>query len=290
MGITILTAAVLFVMGIVWLKGISFKPNTFEAQIVFKNTTGLQIGDAVTRSGFKVGKVTDIVLEEDSVVVYASLSNNVNLRKDASARITSVDFFGGKRIEINPGKSSTAFDVESPLYGTREPDITELTAQLRAIAEDVRGTLDKVDSVLININGIVGDKSVVTSIKRAVYNLDSTTVYVKRIVAKSDSKIDSSLSRLMQSTRMLRALVEKSGDRLDTAFASVRLVTNTIAHTTATLDTIVSKVRSGEGNLGKMIYDESIYDRLESATVKFDSLLNVLHQKGFKVDVKLFGD
>lgn len=188
-GITILVGMTLFVLGIVWLKGITFKPNTFETTIIFRNTAGLQIGDAVTVSGLKVGKVTDINLEADSVIVYVSLSNSVTLQADAAATITSVDFFGGKRIELTTGKSNKGFDLTKRLYGSREPDLTELTSQLREIASDVKGTLEKVDSVLIGVNSFVGDKSVIASLKKAVYNMDSTTAHLKLIVKDRKSVV-----------------------------------------------------------------------------------------------------
>lgn len=289
-GITILVGLTLFVLGIVWLKGITFKPNTFQTTIVFRNTAGLQIGDAVTVSGMKVGKVTDIDLESDSVIVSVSLSNSVTLQSDVSATITSVDFFGGKRIELNTGRSDKPFDKSNRLHGMREPDLTELTSQLREIASDVKGTLEKVDSVLIGVNSFVGDKSVITSLKRAVFNLDSTTSRLKLIVNKSDSKIDSVLTRLAASTKILKTVIEKTDVRLDTTFDNMTHVTSTIEHVTASLDSIVAKVRRGEGNLGKMVYDESVYLRLNNATAQFDSLITLIRQKGIKVDLKLFGD
>lgn len=289
-GITILIGLTLFVLGIVWLKGITFKPNTFQLMLVFRNTAGLQIGDAVTVSGMKVGKVTDIDLESDSVIVSVSLSNSVVLQSDATATITSVDFFGGKRIELNTGRSDQPFSKSARLRGAREPDLTELTSQLREIASDVKGTLEKVDSVLIGVNSFVGDKSVIASLKKAIFNLDSTTSRLKLIVNKSDSKIDSVLSRLSASTRTLKYLIEKTDVRLDTAFHHMSQFTSTIENVTSSLDSIVGKVRRGEGNLGKMVYDESLYWRLNNAAAQFDSLITVVRQKGIKMDIKLFGD
>lgn len=289
-GITILVGLTLFVLSIVWLKGITFKPNTFQTTIVFRNTAGLQIGDPVTVSGLKVGKVTDIELEADSVIVYVSLSNSVSLQSDASATMTSVDFFGGKRIELITGRSDKSFDISNRLSGLREPDLTELTSQLREIASDVKGTLEKVDSVLIGVQSFVGDKSVIASLKKAIYNLDSTTAKLKFIVDKSDSKIDSVLSRLSASTKILKTVIEKTDVRLDTTFSNITLVTSTIENLTSSLDSIVAKVRSGEGNLGKMVYDESVYLRLNNAAAQFDSLITIVRQKGMKVDLKLFGD
>jgi phospholipid/cholesterol/gamma-HCH transport system substrate-binding protein len=289
-GITILVGVIMLVMGIVWLKGITFKPNTFQVSIVFNNTSGLQIGDGVTVSGMRVGKVSDIVLESDSVVVVVNLSNSVNLKTDASAIISSVDFFGGKRIELFSGRSDQAFDKQSKLHGIREPDLTELTSQFRDIAVDVKGTLQKVDSVLIGVNGFIGDKSVMASLKKAIYNLDSTTSRVKLIIDNSEYKIDTVLSRLSSSTKTFKALLEKTDGHIDTAFGNVAAVTKTVVRITASLDSISNKIQRGEGTLGKMIYDDSIYKKLDHATAQIDSLLTAVRQKGMKINVKLFGN
>ncbi len=289
-GITILAGIAMLVMGIVWLKGITFKPNTFEVSVVFNNTSGLQIGDAITLSGMRVGKVSDILLEGDSVIVTASLSNSVKLRKDASGMISSVDFFGGKRIELIPGKAEQAFDGKTRLRGIREPDLTELTSQFKEIANDVKGTLGKMDSVLTGVNSFVGDQAVMASLKKAIYNLESTTERVKSIVDNSEDKLDTVLTRLSSSTKIFRSLLEKTDVRMDTAFGNITEVTRTVLHITTALDSISRKIQRGEGTLGKMVYDDSVYNKLTSATAQIDSLLAAVRQKGMKINVTLFGN
>jgi phospholipid/cholesterol/gamma-HCH transport system substrate-binding protein len=289
-GITVLVGVTMLVLAIVWLKGITFKPNTFEISILFTNTAGLQIGDPVTVSGLRVGKVTDIALSRDSVLVSVSLSNSVRLKRDVSAVISSTDFFGGKKVEIWPGKDTLDFNTRGRLYGSREPDLTELTSQMREIAFDVKGTLERVDSVLTGLNYLVSDRSMTNSFRQAIYNLDSTTTRVKNIVNKSDARIDSLLLRLGQTTRSLRSLVEKTDARLDTAFTDALLVTRTLAGITTSLDSVLRQVQSGEGTLGKLVYEDDLYRRLDRASAQLDSLVMAVREKGLKLNVKLFGD
>ncbi len=288
-GITILIGIILLVLSIVWLKGITFKPNTFTASVIFDNTAGLQIGDPVTVSGMNVGKVTDIVLEDDSVLVLVSLSNSVLLKKDAAAVIGSVDFFGAKKIDLIPGKDSARLGV-GKIYGAREPDLTELTSQLKEIAADVKGTLKRVDSVLIGVNSFVGDKSVIAGLKHAVHNLDSTTTLVKFMVEKSDGKIDSALTRFVTASRHFRNILEKTDIRMDTAFVNVGRITANVLGVTQSLDSIVNKVKKGEGNLGKLIYEDNLYTRLDHTTQQLDSLIAGIRKKGMSVNVNLFGN
>lgn len=289
-GITVLVAVTLMVLGIVWLKGITFKPNTYEITILFPNTAGLQVGDPVMVSGLRVGKVTDIMLERDSVLVFASLSNAIKLKTDATAVISSADFFGGKKVEVMVGKDSIAFGGKSVIRGQREPDITELTSQMKDIALDVKGTLQKADSVLVGLNGFINDRSVTNALKSAIYNLDSTTARVKSLVVRSDLRIDSLLTRLGLATRGFRVLIEETDLRLDTTFANASVLTKHITSATASLDSILNHVQSGQGSLGKLIYDDRLYERLDVTATELDSLVRVLRDKGVKMNVKLFGD
>jgi len=289
-GITILVGVTMLVLGIVWLKGITFKPNTFEVPIVFGNTAGLQIGDPVTVSGMKIGKVTDINLEGDSVVVMVSLSNSVKLKTDVAATITSTDFFGGKKVEMVLGKDETKFDLSKRIPGSREPDLTELTSQLKEIAVDVKGTLQRVDSVLYGINSVVGDKSFANSLKRAVYNLDSTTARIKLIATRSDGKIDSILTRLSFVSKGFKTMVEKTDGKLDSTFGNVAEITKTVAAITNSLNEVTKHIESGQGTLGKLVYDDGIYKKINQAVDELDSLVKAVRESGMKVNFQLFGD
>jgi phospholipid/cholesterol/gamma-HCH transport system substrate-binding protein len=289
-GITILIGVIMLVLGIVWLKGITFKPNTFEIRMLFPNTGGLQIGDPALVSGLKVGKVTDIQLTGDSVMVLVSLSNSVQLRADVTGLIASSDFFGGKKVDIVPGKSGKKYDGKSVVRGQREPDITELTSQLKEIAVDVKGTLRKVDTVLVGISGVVNDKSFAHSLKQVVKQLDETTEKIARIADKSDAKIDSMLTRLSGAARTFRTLVQKTDGKIDTTFSQVTQITTSIAHLTASLDSMATTIQRGEGNLGKLIYDDKLYHRIDRTVMQLDSLVEAVRERGMKVNLKLFGD
>jgi len=289
-GITILIGVVTLVLGIVWLKGITFKPNTFEMKMLFPNTGGLQIGDPAMVSGLKVGKVTDIQLTGDSVFVSVSISNSVQLRSDVTGLIASTDFFGGKKVDIVPGKADQKYDGKTIVRGQREPDITELTSQLKEIAVDVKGTLRRVDTVLVGISGVVNDKSFTHSLKEMVKQLDATTAKIALIADKSDAKIDSMLSRLSSASKMFKFLVQKTDGKIDTTFGQVVQITRTISHLTAALDSMATTVQRGEGSLGKLIYDDSLYHRIDRTVMQLDSLVQVVRDRGMKVNVKLFGD
>lgn len=289
-GITIFAGLIILMISIIWLKGITFKPNTYNVRIVFDNTAGLMVGDPVNVSGVRVGKVMDIDLEGDSVVTIVSISNSVRLKKDAAAIISSVDFFGAKKIEMLLGSGREDFDLATRMKGTREPDLSELTTQFRDLGTDVKITLKYIDSLLISTNAIVGDKSFAQSLKKIASNLDSTSSKLKTIVAKSDTKFDSTYIRLTQTLRGLRALVEKTDTRFDTTFTDVRQITGQVLKVTKQMDSIFADIRQGEGNLGKMIYDESLYTKMDHTIAQLDSLVALVRKKGMRVDVKLFGD
>ncbi len=110
------------------------------------------------------------------------------------------------------------------------------------------------------------------------------------MVDRSDSKIDSALSRFVLSSKTLKNIIDKTDIRLDTTFSNVQQITNNVLNVTQSLDSMMNKVQSGEGNLGKMIYDETLYNRLNRTTTQLDSLISDIRKRGMSVNVNLFGD
>jgi phospholipid/cholesterol/gamma-HCH transport system substrate-binding protein len=78
---------------------------SYSLMAEFDNIGGLKIGDNVMISGVKVGSVEDIDLDDKlyRARVTFSVTNEVKLAKDSSARISSESLLGGRFLDIQPG-------------------------------------------------------------------------------------------------------------------------------------------------------------------------------------------
>jgi phospholipid/cholesterol/gamma-HCH transport system substrate-binding protein len=82
---------------------------SYRLSASFNNIGGLKTGDVVMISGVKVGTVDDIQLDNKlyRAVVYFSVTNDVDLSTDSSARIASESLLGGKYLDVQPGGDDT---------------------------------------------------------------------------------------------------------------------------------------------------------------------------------------
>jgi phospholipid/cholesterol/gamma-HCH transport system substrate-binding protein len=107
-GVLVILAIVLFIVGSTWLKGQSIGGDLEDYwKIQFHQAANLKASSPVRVSGVSVGKVEHIELQDvGKVLVYISLADRIQPRVDAKAQVVSVGFVGDAAVELDPGRSS----------------------------------------------------------------------------------------------------------------------------------------------------------------------------------------
>ena len=93
----------LFFFFINYLSGAYIKKEKFFFTTYFNYTEGLEIGSDVVLAGIDVGKVTDLELQDDGVLVSGSINNEYDIPSDSILIIRSNGIFGKKSLLIEPG-------------------------------------------------------------------------------------------------------------------------------------------------------------------------------------------
>jgi phospholipid/cholesterol/gamma-HCH transport system substrate-binding protein len=90
-------------------------------------------------------------------------------------------------------------------------------------------------------------------------------------------------------TLLANANVQKTGMRVDTLTANLSRLTGQLANSTASLDSLLSKISRGQGTLGKMATDTVMYQDIHKTLDALSSLLNDLRERpGRYLTVKVF--
>ena len=93
----------LFFFFINYLSGAYIKKEKFFFTTYFNYTEGLEIGSDVVLAGIDVGKVIDLELQDDGVLVSGSINNDYSITSDSILIIRSNGIFGKKSLLIEPG-------------------------------------------------------------------------------------------------------------------------------------------------------------------------------------------
>ena len=284
-GTLVLTGVAAFVLGTTWLSGKDSASGSRLVDVQFEDVGNMKVGNPVKVSGVQLGKVRDIAFRDvGDVRVTLSLDPRIQPKKDATAELTAVGLVGDVAIAFDPGKSSEALGPTDVIKGTTERGIMDIGGELsgeakatmaglrevanKELAEDLRKTLQSFQRLANNY----ADPNA-----GPAKELSATMVELRRLSTRLDSILASpGLGNLVT-----------SADSTSVRFG--RLAEQFTA-TSARVDTLLIKINRGEGTLGKLMSDSTMYFQLTDLSRSLKEFLDDLkkHPGKIPVTVKIF--
>ena len=161
MGLFVISAAVILILGCLWLVGSSFfGENRVMYRILLKNSHGVHAGDRIRLAGVNVGHVQGVELQPDEewpVRLRVAVDGNIKIRVDATARFTSDTLLGTGFLELDPGNTgSPMIPPGGDIFGTEIQDLQQAMARLDRITEEVSTLLSQTESILGEVSHDIG--------------------------------------------------------------------------------------------------------------------------------------
>lgn len=247
-GIFVVIILIVFVVLSMKIGELSFnKKGTYPITMVFSTVEGLKVSSTLELAGVEVGKVTGISLNDDySAVVSAALNEDIKLPVDSTASIGTKGVLGDKIIVLTPGMSRSFIEPGGNLARTKAPpSLDTLLSQVGELAQNLT-------DLSASLNASFGDEE---SMREIVLNLRDLTANTSSLVA--DNKDD------------ISAIVSNMRDITD-EFTYISQNLNT---TSRNIDEIAASISSGQGSLGKLVRDDSLYDSMVTFLDSADTLM-----------------
>lgn len=278
-GIAVFTAAIIFVTGVVYLKGIDFKAKDYKLTIFYSNVNGLTEGSPITIAGLDIGKVEDMRLSGNFIVVDIAIENKVRISKDSRAFIKSSSIMGGKQIAITPGISPETLQDGDTLSGAYEADLTELTSTLSPISTNVLGILERVNTTF--------DEPTRKNIQVTLLEFSRAARELQDIVKQQGGNIDYAVGNFSEFSKGLTSfakhldtLAVTQRGNIDDGVKSIRVTARTMEEAAGrfrdasqAIESVFKKVERGEGSLGKFMQDDNLYQHLDSLAINLSDLI-----------------
>src|SRR2546421_569361 len=270
-GAIVLVGGAVFLVGMFWLTGQSLHTSGLSLDVMFVSVAGLKQGDPVLVSGVKKGRVARVALERvKSVRVTIEISKDVRPHIDASAAVVSLDLFGAKFIDYNPGTpEKDVLPSGRVLSGSNQPDITDVA----------QGVANRGNELMSNAANIVSD--------RLGEDIDNTLLVTQRAMTTladaPEGPFIKQTTRTLQATERVMQRVDSmlgsgTGRNIDSISTNLARLTNHLSHATAALDTMISRINRGEGTLGRLAADTAMYANLRDLSVALTALLKDLKE------------
>ncbi|MEQ8908623.1 MAG: MlaD family protein [Vicingaceae bacterium] len=291
-GLVVLISVCLLFWGANYLKGTNILDKNRHFFAVYDNVDGLTNSNPVLINGFKVGQVERIDFIKDNsgrlIVQFSVTEKDFRIPKDSRARIVSSDILGSKSINLQLGTSqemvSSLDTLESDIEASLTESVNQQIAPLKKKAEELIST---VDSAIIVVQSIFNKKArgdigaSFTSIKNSLEAFEKTMNRVDGIVAQEQEHI----AAIFQNVESITKNLAKNNDKLTQSIDNIEAISDSLAGanlkqtvnnaSVAMLEVaeVMEKINQGEGSLGQLINNDTLYTNLEAAANDLDQLL-----------------
>jgi phospholipid/cholesterol/gamma-HCH transport system substrate-binding protein len=263
-----------------------------EVKVVFDNAAGLEDEATVRIGGVRKGHVTSIEsLRDGRALVTMTVSDDVPLHSDASAKIANMGLLGERYVEIDPGtQRAPVLSAESvQIPGTQPASIDEITEEVAAIAQDVK-------AITASMRNVMGGPQGEQRLEDIVENVRLITGEVRSLIAANRSNVDATLANTRAITEHLRNEIPRLAATLDrvanqiggtvgenredvrVVVENLRGLSSDLRVTADNLNAITGRVREGEGTIGKLFNSEEAHDRLTGALASVESGVKSLQE------------
>ena len=297
----------LLILGFNFLKGKTLFKTGNIVYAKYADSKGLMVSNPVYINGFQVGTIFDIENSDESlssIIIAIKLKENYQIAANSIAKIKE-NLLGTPNIIITLGNAKEYL----------KPGDTLLTASDRGLLEDMNNTIGPVskqiqttvhtlDSVLKNINSIF-DPNTKNNLQQVIANINETTASlvvsstaIQSMLNEQTGAINKSMNNMASFTKNLSDNNEKINKMLSNvekttenfSKADITGAVDKLKVTITNLNTILEKVNSKEGSLGKLMNDKVLYSTLTNTVRSVNILMDDLrmHPKRY-VNVSVFG-
>jgi phospholipid/cholesterol/gamma-HCH transport system substrate-binding protein len=291
-GIFVFIAIAIIISVLFWAKGFVINKDLIDLKAYFQNTSGLSLGDPVTVSGVRKGKVKEINLIGDSVMVLFNLERGIKIRKDYKLEVAIAELMGGKQLAISPGRSNEEIDYESTLSGTTSGDISEIIRNVNGLSSEVKNlikgfgnTNENILKALGNLNDIIGDKNMQKNLKSTLSNFEVTSRNLNLLVRDNTVSLKSITDKAGTALDNVNSLIDENSPEFKKTFQQIQVLTGKVDSLVTSINVITTDIQMRKSGIGKFIYDDKFFDNLNKTLEEIEKLTKKIRQDGLKINL-----
>ncbi len=290
-GIMTIVGIIILVWILGWAKNFSFTESKKNIKIEFNNVAGLEVGDYVMVNGMRKGFVDDMTVNKNGVLVKVSLDNDVKLNSDASFEISMLDLMGGKKVEINPGNSSSSLNYSKIQQGNFNADIGTVMSMVGSTKEDLVTILSEVKTSVNSLNKYLKDETLHKDITKSLNNLSDVSEKLNILITKNNDNFNKIFQNSAELSNEAIQFIKDNKENFNHTFSEIKNVVSKTDTLLTFINSVSRETKEKKNNLGKMLYDEKFYNKLNEAVTQLNDLTKLLYQQmqndGIKVDATI---
>ncbi len=293
-GIFSTASIIIFVLGFYFLKGTNLfvRKNVYYA--VYKRVDGLYKSNIVDVNGFPVGKVGNMERNPltGDIVVQLDLDKGVQIPKTDStyASLISTDFLGSKKVRLVFGNSTTFYEDGDTINTFFKKDLTEqLGEQIDPIMGDVRHMLPGLDTTITGIKYLFDQQNpkgiyvTLDGVNRAIASINVILQQNQETLQLTLKNLQSITGNIEKNNGAIEAILKNAQNVTDSLQqANLKQMVENLNSAIGQLNGVLKDVNAGKGTLGKIVKNDELYTKVDSAVTNLNVLLKDVKQRPYR--------
>jgi len=296
-GFIFAAGAFILVWGINFFKDRHLFSSNRTLYAVYKDIAGLTPANPIIVNGMKIGQIDDVYFTKDTtgkIVVRMIIDNKlIDIPRNSTARIITSDIMGARKMEIVLGNDYQHLAQQGDtLPSSVQTSILDVVSeQFAPVKEKAERTIASLDSVLVVIKDIFNKKTqsdlqeAMSSLNNMIHSIEHATKQVDVWVAKDGKlntifgNIESISTNIRNNNDKITKVIKNFSDISDSlAKANFAATINNANQILSNANDIIAKINKGEGTMGLLMNNDSLYNGLSRSAADLDKLLKDLKE------------
>ncbi|MEI7553407.1 MAG: MlaD family protein [Verrucomicrobiota bacterium] len=246
-----------------------FRPEGYALVAGFESLKELKEGDEVRMAGVKIGVIEKTRLAGRRAEAVLRIDAGTKIASDATASIIMAGLIGTNYVGLDLGSATAAPLAPGSEIRTKvTPDINAIMTELSALGQKLEGALGTFGT---SVNGDGKNPGLFQKLDQMVttnsVRIDATMANLQAITGKLN-RGEGTLGKLINDPTLHDELVAAVGEIQSTATQAKSFV--------ADAQGILAQVKSGKGALGALVYDEAAAQDLKAAVANLRAVSDKL--------------
>lgn len=262
LGLFVTLGIVAIALSVMLLGNFDFK-SKYTINAYFDNASGLPKKAKVKIAGVDVGHIKNIILENEKAKIILSVSSDVKLYSDATAKIVATGIIGTKYIEIEPGTAANKILSDGD---------TIKTMGAHSVEDMIANVVEQVNKVLRNVSSGVNEEF--------FKNLSDTVKNLKKVsqtIADKEKEIGQVITNFNKFSTDLAEVTSQNKE-------DIRNIVLEMKKVSMQLDEFMTKINKGKGTIGTLVNDEEMATELKQTVSSIKTTVEQLQTTFGKVN------
>jgi phospholipid/cholesterol/gamma-HCH transport system substrate-binding protein len=264
-GIFVLIGIAAFLTVLFTMTDVGTFRGRYYATTVVESAGGMRRGDPVQMRGVNIGRVIEFTMVPEGVAVRLEIYNAYPIPRDSYAELRSSGLLGGMTVDIVPGNSPERVASGALIPGRAATGIFDTAEDLGLRA----------DTALARVNLLLSERNI-GAIGASTTDLQELLQELNAIAAQQRAEIAALTSSLRRSAQGVEAAtagpeLQRSVQQIDALTAQLDQTSRNLNETSESLQTVAGRVERGEGTLGRLTADETLYVQMEATMANLNA-------------------